>query len=54
LRSRTAIIIVKAVIQPEIDQFAHVAAPTSFGELMEINDSVMGKSLCPKEPLGIE
>jgi hypothetical protein len=54
MRSRTAILIVKAVIQPEFDQFAHVTAPTTFGELMEIHDSVRGKSQCRKEPPGIE
>jgi hypothetical protein len=47
-------LIVKAVIQPEIDQFAHATALTSFGELMEIHDSVSGKSQCHKELLGIE
>jgi len=46
LRSRTAILIVKAVIQPEIDQFAHANAPTKFGEMMEIRDSVSRKSEC--------
>jgi hypothetical protein len=41
-------------MQQEIDQFAHATAPTSFEELMEIQDSVSGKSQCRKEPLGIE
>jgi protein required for attachment to host cells len=40
LRSRIAILIVKAVIQPEYDQFAHVTAPTTFGELREIHNSI--------------
>jgi hypothetical protein len=48
LRSRIAILIVKVVIQPEIDQFAHATALTTFGELMEINDSVSGKLQCRK------
>jgi hypothetical protein len=47
-------LIVKEVIQPEIDQFAHATAPTLFGELMEIHDSVSGKSQYRKEPLRIE
>jgi hypothetical protein len=47
-------LIVKAVSPPEIDQFAHATAPTTFGELMEIPDSVSGKSKCRKEPHGIE
>jgi hypothetical protein len=47
-------LIVKAVIQPEFDQFAHATAPTTFGELMEIHDSVSGKSQYRKEPLGID
>jgi hypothetical protein len=46
--------IVKAVIQPEFDQFAHATVPTTFGELMEIHDIVSGKSQCRKEPPGIE
>jgi hypothetical protein len=54
LSSRTAILIVKAVIQPEFGQFAHATAPTTFGELMEIYDSVSGKSQCRKEHPGIE
>jgi len=46
--------IVKAVIQLEIDQFAHATASTTFGELMEIHDSVSGESQCRKEPPEIE
>jgi len=47
-------LIVKAVIQPEFDQFAHATAPTTFGELMEIHDSVSGKLQCRKEHPAIE
>jgi hypothetical protein len=47
-------LIVKAVIQPEFDQFAHATTLTTFGELMKIHDSVSGKSQCRKEPPGIE
>ena len=53
-RSRIAILIAKAVCQPEFDQFAHATAPTTFGELLEIHDSVSGKSQFRKEPPGIE
>jgi hypothetical protein len=52
-RSRIAILIVKAVIQPECDQFGHATAPTTFGELIEIHDSVSRKLQCGKEPPGI-
>jgi hypothetical protein len=45
-RSRIAILIAKAVMQPEFVQFAHAIAPTPFGELLEIHDSVSGKSQC--------
>jgi hypothetical protein len=41
--------IVTAVIQPEINQFAHATAPTTFGELLEIYDSDSGKSQCHKD-----
>jgi len=48
-------VIVKAVIQPEFDQFAHATAPTTFGELTEIHDSVSGNpGQCCKEHPGIE
>jgi hypothetical protein len=47
-------LIVKVVIQPEFDQFAHATAPTTFGELMKIYDGVSGKSQCHKEHPGIE
>jgi hypothetical protein len=47
-------LIVKAVNQLEIDQFAHATAPTTFGELMEIHDGVSGKSQCHKEHPGME
>jgi len=42
-------LIVKAVIMVEMDQFAPATAPTTFGELMGIDDSVSGKSQCHKE-----
>jgi hypothetical protein len=40
---------VKAVIKPDMDQFAPATALTSFGELMVIHESVSGKSQCHKE-----
>jgi len=40
---------VKAVIKPQMDQYAPVTALTTLGELMEIRDSVSGKSQCHKE-----
>jgi hypothetical protein len=43
-----------AAIQPEFDQFVHATVPTIFGELLEIHDSVSGKSQCHKEPPGIK
>ena len=54
LRSGTPILIGQAVIQLEFDPFAHATAPTTFGGLMEIDDSVSGKSQCHKEHPGIE
>jgi len=42
-------LIVKAVITPEIDQFASATVPTSFVELMEMHDSVSGKCQCHKQ-----
>jgi len=36
-------LIVKAVITPEIDQFASATAPTSFVKLVEMYDDVSGK-----------
>jgi hypothetical protein len=53
-KSRKVILIAMAVIQPEFDQFVHATAPTIFGELLEIHDSVSGKSQCHKEPPGIK
>jgi hypothetical protein len=47
--SRTAILIVKTLIEPEMDQFAPATVLTTFGELMEINDRVSGKSQCSYE-----
>jgi hypothetical protein len=47
-------VIVQAVIQPEIDQFAHATAPTTFGELIDIQYSAGRKSQCRKEHSGIE
>jgi len=52
--SSIAILIAKAVIQLEFDQFAHATEPTTFGELLEIHDSLSGKSQCRKETPGIE
>jgi len=49
LSYRTAILIVKVVIKPEMNQFAHATALTTFGQLMEIYDSVSRKSQCHKE-----
>jgi len=49
MRSRTVILIVKAVIKPEIHQFAPATVPTTFGELMEIHDSVSRKSQCKRK-----
>jgi len=49
LRSSTAILIVKEVIKPEMNQFAPGSVLTTFAELMEIHDSVSGKSQCRKE-----
>jgi hypothetical protein len=49
MRSRTARLIVKAVITPEIHQFAPVTVRTTFGELMEIHYGVSGKSQRRKE-----
>jgi len=49
MRSRTAILIVRAVIKPEMHQFAPAMAPTTFGELMEIHDSGSQKAQCHKE-----
>jgi hypothetical protein len=46
--SGTAILIIKIVIMPEIDQFASATVPTSFVELMEMHDSVSGKLQCRK------
>jgi hypothetical protein len=54
LRSRIAILNVKAVIQPEIDQFAHATAPTAFAELIEIHDNVRRKLESHREQSGIE
>jgi hypothetical protein len=34
---------------PEMDQFAPATVPTTFGELMEIHDSVSGKLQGSKE-----
>jgi len=38
-----------AVIMPEIDQFASATVPTSFVELVEMDDSVSGKFQCRKQ-----
>jgi hypothetical protein len=51
LKSRIAIFIVMAVIQPDMDRFAHASAPTTVGERMEIHDSGSGKLECHKEHL---
>jgi len=40
---------VKAVIKPQIDQFASTPAPTTLGKLIEICDSVSRESQCYKE-----
>jgi hypothetical protein len=37
-----------AVMKTEIVMFAPAIAPTTFGELIEIHDSVSGKSQCRK------
>jgi hypothetical protein len=43
LRFKTALL---PVNEPQLDQFAPAAAPTTFGELMEILDSVSRQSHC--------
>jgi len=40
---------VQAVIKPQMDLFAPATVPTTFGELIDIRDSVSGKSQCRKE-----
>jgi hypothetical protein len=46
---RTATLTLKTVIKPQMVQFAPATAPTTFGELVAIPDSVSGKSQCHKE-----
>jgi len=49
VRYRTAILAVKVVIKPQMDQFPPATASTAFGEVKEIRDSVSGESQCHME-----
>jgi len=43
------ILTAKAVIEPQMDQFAPATVLTTFGELMELRDIVSGELQCHKE-----
>jgi hypothetical protein len=44
-----AILTVKVVIMPQIDQFDPANASTTFVEVIEIRDSVTGESQCKQQ-----